>query len=338
MTRAIRAARGVSSARSASTRSLGTTIALARRHEVILWGRDAALVRVLGQDRENRRYLPGHRFPEGVRLTPEIGEALDAVELLLVATPVAALRESLGRLRGRAAATSLIWACKGLEAGSGAFPHDIVVAEAGSGAPRAVLSGPSFAVEVAAGLPTAVTLACADLAQARRLAAALTDSRLRLYASDDVLGVEVAGALKNVLAIASGICDGMGFGLNARAALITRGLAEIARLGIALGGRRETFMGLAGMGDVILTCTGDLSRNRQVGLALARGQPLAAVLRELGHVAEGVHTARAAALLARTHAIDMPISQAVAAVLFEGLAPGVAVQRLLAREAKAEFD
>ncbi|GAB4170179.1 MAG: NAD(P)H-dependent glycerol-3-phosphate dehydrogenase [Rhodocyclaceae bacterium] len=313
-------------------------IALARHHEIVLWARDAQLACALGREGENRRYLPGYRFPVQVRVTAAMDEALEAVELLLVATPVAGLRETLAQLRGRALPAGLIWACKGLDSAPGAFAHEIVRDELGDRVPGGVLSGPSFAAEVAAGLPAALTLACADLATARRLAGALTDRRLRLYASDDVIGVELAGALKNVLAIASGISDGLGFGLNARAALVTRGLAEIARLGLALGGRRETFMGLAGMGDVILTCTGDLSRNRRVGLALARGEPLPAVLGALGHVAEGVRTARAACELAQRHAIDMPISLAVASVLFEGLAPGLAVERLLARDAKAELD
>lgn len=310
-------------------------IALSRHHEVVLWGRDAALIDELRGTRENLRYLPGQRLPDPVRVTPVIDEALRAAELILICTPLAALRETVARLRGAAANVPVVWGCKGLD-GSGRLAHEIVATELGSERPAGVLSGPSFAAEVAAGLPTALTLACGDLAAARRLSAGLTDRRLRLYAGEDVIGVEVAGALKNVLAIAAGISDGLAFGLNARAALITRGLAEIARLGLALGGRRETFMGLAGMGDVILTCTGDLSRNRRVGLALGRGEPLADALAGLGHVAEGVPTAAAVRALAQRFAIDMPICAAVAAVLFEGLAPGAAVERLLRRDPTVE--
>jgi glycerol-3-phosphate dehydrogenase (NAD(P)+) len=206
----------------------------------------------------------------------------------------------------------------------------------GEGAPAAALSGPSFALEVARGLPTAVTLAAAKADFARNLARELHQRRLRVYFSDDLIGVEVGGAVKNVMAIATGISDGLGLGLNARAALVTRGLAEVARLGVALGGRVETFMGLAGAGDLILTCTGDLSRNRRVGLALGRGEKLGAILAGLGHVAEGVHTAREVDAIARAREIDMPISREVCAVLFEGRAPAEAVAQLLARDPKAE--
>ncbi len=312
------------------------TIALSRHHEVVLWGRDEALIDALRGTRENVRYLPGRRLPDPVRVTPVIGEAVRAAELILICTPLAALRETAARLRaGAPAKVPVVWGCKGLD-GAGRLAHEIVAAQLGGERPAGVLSGPSFADEVAAGLPTALTLALGDLAAARHLSGALTDQRLRLYAGEDVIGVEVAGALKNVLAIAAGISDGLAFGLNARAALITRGLAEIARLGLALGGRRETFMGLAGMGDVILTCTGDLSRNRRVGLALARGEPLADALAGLGHVAEGVPTAGAVRAAAQRFAIDMPICAAVAAVLFDGLAPVAAVERLLARDPTVE--
>jgi glycerol-3-phosphate dehydrogenase (NAD(P)+) len=239
-------------------------------------------------------------------------------------------------VRNAAVTRPVVWVCKGFEQSSGKLPHQVVAEELGEGAPAAALSGPSFALEVARGLPTAVTLAAGEADFARNLARELHQPRLRLYFTDDLVGVEVGGAVKNVMAIATGISDGLGLGLNARAALVTRGLAEVARLGVALGGRLETFMGLAGAGDLILTCTGDLSRNRRVGLALGRGAQLDAILAGLGHVAEGVHTAREVDAIARARAIDMPITREVCAVLFEGRAPAEAVAQLLARDPKAE--
>jgi glycerol-3-phosphate dehydrogenase (NAD(P)+) len=230
----------------------------------------------------------------------------------------------------------LVWVCKGFEESTGKLPHQVVAEVLGHDAPAAALSGPSFADEVARGLPAAVTLAARDAAFARDLARELHQRRLRLYFTDDLTGVEVGGAVKNVMAIATGISDGLGLGLNARAALITRGLAEVTRLGVALGGRQETFMGLAGAGDLILTCTGDLSRNRRVGLALGRGERLDAILAGLGHVAEGVHTAREVDRVAHGLGVEMPITREVCAVLFEGRAPAQAVEQLLARDPKAE--
>ena len=320
------------------TGAWGTALAmaLARHHDVSLWGRDAAFVEQLARERENRRYLPGHKLPSSLRITADIAEAALGSDLILVVTPVAGLRPTVARLRACACAAPVVWACKGLEAESGKLPHEVVAEVLGIDTPCGVLSGPSFAKEVALGLPTAVTLAAADLALAKRLVQGLTDSRLRLYANDDVIGVEIGGAVKNVLAIAAGISDGIGFGLNARAALITRGLAEIVRLGLALGGRRETFMGLAGIGDLILTCTGDLSRNRQVGLGLGQGKRLPDVLEGLGQVAEGVHTAMEVATLAVRLGVDMPITQAVKAVLFDGVPARTEVELLLARDPKVE--
>jgi glycerol-3-phosphate dehydrogenase (NAD(P)+) len=221
--------------------------------------------------------------------------------------------------------------CKGLEAGSGLLPHQ-VVAEVMGKAVCGVLTGPSFALEVARGLPTAITLVATDAAFAEAMAQSLHGGNLRIYANQDLVGAEVGGAVKNVLAIATGICDGLGLGLNARAALITRGLAEITRFGEALGARRETFMGLAGMGDLILTCTGDLSRNRRVGLLLAEGKALEDISRELGHVAEGVPAAREVARRATELGIDMPITRAVAAVLDGRITPRAAVEQLMARD------
>jgi glycerol-3-phosphate dehydrogenase (NAD(P)+) len=309
-------------------------IALARRHQVTLWVRDAAQAEAMRSVGENARYLPGCPLPETLRIEASFCATAGA-ELNIVATPLAGLRETVRRLRAVAPTIPLLWACKGLESGSQRLPHQIVAEELDGQTPRGVLTGPSFAEEVARGLPTAITLA-AEGAFAEATAQALHDGRLRIYASHDVIGAEVGGAVKNVMAIAAGIADGMGFGHNARAALITRGLAEIVRLGLALGGRRETFMGLAGVGDLILTCTGELSRNRRVGLALAKGQPLERILRELGHTAEGVSSAREVAILAGRMGIEMPITEAVCAVLYDGVPASRAVERLLNRDPKLE--
>ncbi len=311
-------------------------IAFARRHEIVLWARDATQADAMRATRENARYLPGSVFPEALRIEADFAAAAGASELNVIATPLLGLRPTLHQLRATAPATPVIWVCKGLEAGSQMLPHQIVAGELGEGVPCGALTGPSFAEEVAQGLPTAITLAAADGAFAEATAQALHNSRLRVYANHDVVGAEVAGAVKNVMAIAAGISDGMGFGLNARAALITRGLAEITRLGLALGGKRETFMGLAGMGDLILTCTGDLSRNRRVGLALAKGVALERILRDLGHTAEGVSSAREVAVLAARLNIEMPITQAVKGVLHDGVPASAAVEQLLGRDPKLE--
>lgn len=312
-------------------------IAFAARHEVTLWTRDAAVAADLLDHRENIRFLPGFRVPASIAVTTDFAAALRGADLLVLATPIAGLRSTAEAVRQLGANTPIVWVCKGFEAGTGLLPHQVVksVLE-GSGAVYGALSGPSFAEEVAAGRPTAVALAANAPAFARRMARELHNGYLRVYANDDLVGVEVGGAIKNVLAIATGVCDGLGLGLNARAALITRGLAEIARLGLALGARRDTFMGLAGMGDLILTCTGDLSRNRRVGLGLAQNKSLAQILDELGHVAEGVYTAREVDRLARRLEIDMPISTAVAAVLEGRMSAAQAVEGLMARDPKEE--
>lgn len=313
----------------------GTALAaaLAPRHHVALWARDAEQAKAIAATRRNLRYLPEIALPDRLQVGSELAEAISTAELLIAATPVAGLRDLLGRLRG--GKVPLLWLCKGFERESAALPHEIVAA-CGITAPSGALSGPSFALEVAQGLPCALTLASADAGFAAGTAALLHGGRLRVYHSDDLVGVEIGGAVKNVLAIAVGICDGLGLGQNARAALITRGLAELARLGVALGGRAETVMGLTGAGDLILTATGDLSRNRRVGLELARGKPLATIVAELGHVAEGVHSARATLARAANGGVDMPITAAVDAVLEGRLAPARAVELLLARDAKAE--
>ncbi|HEY3073928.1 MAG TPA: NAD(P)H-dependent glycerol-3-phosphate dehydrogenase [Burkholderiales bacterium] len=313
----------------------GTAIScvLAARLEVTLWARDAAQAATIGTSRRNDRYLPGFELPSTVKVSADLAEATQGARLVLAATPVAGLRDLLGQLAG---AVPLVWLCKGFEEGSGELPHQIAAAVLGKGARCGALSGPSFAEEVARGLPCALTLASRDAAFAREAAALLHGGRMRVYYSSDLVGVEIGGAVKNVMAIAAGISDGLGLGLNARAALITRGLAEIARLGTALGGQPETFMGLAGAGDLILTATGDLSRNRRVGLELARGRSLKDVVANLGHVAEGVHSAREAAKLAASRGVEMPVTEAVSAVLEGRLAPAAAVERLLARESKME--
>ena len=314
----------------------GTAIAavLAPRLSVSLWARDPAAAQVMALTRRNERYLPDVELPATLTVTADLSAATRAARLVLLATPVAGLRELLGRLRS---APPLVWLCKGFEEGSGMLPHQIVEELLGREARCGALSGPSFAAEVARGLPCALTLASRDAAFAREAAALLHGGRMRVYYSADVVGVEIGGAVKNVMAIAAGICDGLALGLNARAALVTRGLAEIARLGAALGGTADTFFGLAGAGDLILTATGDLSRNRRVGLELARGRPLGEILDALGHVAEGVRSAREITRLAAARGVEMPVSDAVNAVLEGRLAPAAAVERLLARDAKREL-
>lgn len=310
-------------------------IALSARHEVTLWARDPAQARALDGSRCNARYLPEVALPEQVRVTGSLQRALEGAALALVVTPTTGLRETLTALRRARPGLPVVWACKGFERSSARLPHEIAAEELGK-VRCGALSGPSFALEVAQGLPTALTLASRDAEFARAIARELHQPTLRVYFSTDLTGVEVAGAAKNVMAVATGICDGLGLGLNARAALITRGLAEIIRLGVALGGRPETFMGLAGAGDLILTCTGDLSRNRRVGLLLAQGRRIEDILLGLGHVAEGVFSAQEVQRIADSRGIDMPITRAVCDVLYRGVPAEEAVQSLLARDPKEE--
>lgn len=312
------------------------SISFAVRHRVTLWGRDPAQMARLAQERSNQRYLPGALFPPGLQLQADLPNALGAAQLIIVAVPVAALRHTLQAVRPHAPHVPILWACKGFERSSGFLPHQVVQEVLGTTRPCGALSGPSFAEEVAAGQPAALTLAAWQPTFARETAQHLHGQRLRIYSSTDVVGVEMAGALKNVIAIASGLCDGLSLGLNARAALITRGLAEMARLGVALGGRPETFMGLSGLGDLILTCTGALSRNYRVGLQLASGRPLEQIMQELGHVAEGVSSAGAALQLAQRHQVEMPITAAVQQVLSGCWRPEQAAEMLLARESRPE--
>ncbi len=314
----------------------GTALAISfsGRHAVSLWGRNVSHMESLRQDGCNQRYLPGVNFPASLKIAPQLIDALSNVELILIATSTVGLAETLNLVRD--APAPVLWACKGFDKATGMLPHEIVAGQLPPDTPFGALSGPSFAMEVARGLPCALTLAANDFAFAQHMATELNGPALRIYSSDDLIGVELGGALKNVMAIASGICDGMRLGMNARAALITRGLAEMVRLGMAMGGKAETFMGLTGLGDLVLTATGDLSRNRAVGMGLAEGKSLEALLSALGHVAEGVNSAQTALRLARIHHVDMPITEAVNAVLFESANPHVTVKRLLSREARAE--
>ena len=319
-------------------------IALAARHDVLLWGRNPQQMAATDAARDNLAYLPGHPLPPALRVSADFEAAIAHVAsgreedgpLLILACPVAGLRPLLEQLRGRAI-PNVVWLCKGFEAGTGLLPHQVVAQVLGDSVPGAALSGPSFAQEVARGLPCALTVASSSAELRERVVAAAHGDNLRVYSHDDLVGVEVGGAVKNVMAIATGAADGLGLGLNARAALITRGLAEITRLGLALGAQPGTFMGLSGMGDLILTCTGDLSRNRRVGLALAEGKALDTIVAELGHVAEGVPCAKAVRELARRMGVDMPITEAVASVLFDGVDAAQMAAQLLARDPRVEL-
>lgn len=324
----------------------GTALAVAwatreSPHAVSLWSRDDGHADAMRRARRNP-LLPEIELPAAIEPQEDFGRAIENADLAVVATPVAGLRATARVLAAQAPNLPIVWVCKGFEAGSGMLPHQVVGQEIDApgtdrGARCGTLSGPSFALEVARRQPTAVTFAARDAVWAESIARELHTARLRVYAHDDLVGAEVGGAVKNVLAIATGISDGLQLGYNARAALMTRGLAEIARLGVAMGARQETFMGLAGIGDLMLTCTGDLSRNRRVGLGLAEGKPLARILDELGHVAEGVSTAREVVGLAARHRVEMPIAQAVAAVLDGRLAARDGVEQLLSRSPRPEF-
>lgn len=316
----------------------GTALAmlLSASHRVTLWTRNPAHCAALSSERENRRYLSGFTLPDAIIVTSDLTAALDGCELAVIATTVAGLRP-VARAVAAERQVPVVWLCKGFETGTGKLPHEVCAEELPDACPRAVLSGPSFAREVAQGLPAAVTLASDDAAFAENTARALHSPLFRVYCGTDVIGVEVCGAVKNVMAIAAGVADELKLGLNARAALITRGLAEITRLGTRLGGRPETFMGLSGAGDLILTCTGDLSRNRTVGMKLAQGESLDQIFAALGHAAEGVATAREVDALARRLDIDMPITRAVCSVLYESVNARTAVRELLEREPKAEY-
>lgn len=317
----------------------GTALAvsLVRRHRVTLWARNARQIADMRASGINRLYLPDTPLPPALHLEHDFNAALNGAELLVLAVPISALRDTLGKIAQLPAPVAVVWLCKGFEENTALLAHQIAAEVLPVTFPRAVLSGPSFAQEVAQSLPTALVLASGDMEFARQAAQHLHNPRLRIYTSSDVVGVEVGGAVKNVLAIAAGISDGMGFGYNTRAALLTRGLSEMTRLGIRLGGRAETLGGLSGVGDLILTCTGDLSRNRKVGMLLAKKLTLPHILRELGHVAEGVYTVRAVHQLVRQLGVDMPICEAVYRILYEQADAAQVVEELLSRVPDAEF-
>ena len=314
----------------------GTALAISfsDKHAVSLWGRDAVQLDALERERVNHRYLPNAAFPVSLNIAPQWARALSNADLIVIATSTGGLADTLNL--AKAFRAPILWVCKGFDRATGKLPHETVAEFMPPGTRFGALSGPSFAIEVARGLPCALTLAANDFAFAQSMAAELNGPALRIYSSDDLIGVELGGALKNVMAIAAGICDGMQLGMNARAALITRGLAEMVRLGVAMGGKAETFMGLTGLGDLVLTATGDLSRNRAVGIKLAEGKTLDIILAELGHVAEGVNSAQTALKRAQAHQVEMPITAAVNAVLFENANPRETVKRLLSREARTE--
>ena len=326
--------------------SWGTALAalIARHgHPTTLWGRDAAMVEAIASRRENSRYLPGIALPESLRATSSMAAALAGADLVLVVVPSHAFTQTLQALAPlRPAHAGVAWATKGFEPGSGRFLHEVagdILGNSGlaDDVPLAVVTGPSFAKEVAAGLPTALTVHSDDPRFCQQVADVLHGPAFRAYTGDDMRGAELGGAMKNVLAVATGVADGMGLGLNARAGLITRGLNEMLRLNIAIGGRPETLMGLAGLGDLVLTSTGDLSRNRRLGLALGRGQSLADAVREIGQVVESIQTADEVMRQADAHGVELPISSNVRDVLHGDITPAEGLRRLMAREQKAEY-
>ena len=314
------------------------SVNVAARQPTLLWTRDAGQCAAMRAARRNDRYLPGVALPPGLIVSDDFDAALAHARsgLLIVATPMAALAAMLARLPAPTRECGVLWLCKGFEQASGRLGHEVARAMRPEDDRVGVLSGPSFAAEVARGQATALVVASRDAALCAATVEALHGDALRIYTSDDVVGVEVGGAVKNVLAIAVGICDGLAAGHNARAALITRGLAEITRLGVALGARGETFMGLSGLGDLVLTATGDLSRNRQVGLMLARGLAVAQILQQLGHVAEGVLCAETVLQRATDLGVEMPITGAVVQVLQGRLTAEQALAALMGRSARAE--
>jgi glycerol-3-phosphate dehydrogenase (NAD(P)+) len=320
--------------------SWGTALAclLARNgHPVTFWGHDAARLAVLERNRENARYLPGVRFPDNLHAQADLGAVARSHARLLVVVPSHAFRATLAQLAPNVQRDAILaWATKGLEPGSGKLLSEVVREVLNERVAPGVISGPTFAREVAMGLPTAFTVASPRREVAEQIAGWFRNERVRVYTSDDMAGVQLGGSIKNVIAIAAGVSDGLGFGANARAALVTRGLAELTRLGVALGGRKETFIGLAGAGDLILTCTDNTSRNRRLGVALGQGKRLNDALAEIGQEVEGVATARELYQLARRQHIEMPITEQVYRVLHEGVAPAQAVEALLKREPRAE--
>jgi glycerol-3-phosphate dehydrogenase (NAD(P)+) len=320
--------------------SWGTALAvhLARTgHRTILWGIETDELVAMTRDRVNARYLPGVKLPDRVEIEHDFGRAVGEADQLLVVVPSHAFREVLERMKPLLVAGQRVaWATKGFELATGKLPHEVAAEVLGPSVPTAVLSGPTFAREVGAGLPSAMTVASGDADYAMQLARGISGENFRAYASGDMTGVEVGGAVKNVLAIGAGISDGLGFGANTRVAMITRGLAEMMRLGVALGADRETFMGLAGLGDLVLTCTDDQSRNRRCGLLLAAGKTPAQAQAEIGQVVEGVLAARAVHAVSQRVGVEMPICEQIYQVLYEGAPAKVAVHALMGRTIKTE--
>lgn len=321
--------------------SWGTALAtLIVRHgqRAVLWGRDAPVVEAIDRRQENTHYLPGIALPAELRAVTDLSAAVEDADWILVAVPSHAFTETLHALAPlRPARAGVAWATKGFEPGSGRFLHEVAEDVLGAGVALAVVTGPSFAKEVAQGLPTALTVHGNDAGFSQRVADALHGPAFRAYTGQDMVGAELGGAMKNVLAVATGVADGMQLGLNARAGLITRGLNEMLRLASAIGAKPETLMGLAGLGDLVLTCTGDLSRNRRLGMALGRGQSLRDAVREIGQVVESVQTADEVMRLGERYGVELPISAAVQAVLHGQLTPAEGLRQLLAREQKAEY-
>ena len=321
--------------------SWGTALAIqfARTgRRTLLWGREEDEPEKLQAARENERYLPGARFPDALRVEGDLARVLEEAPLVVVAVPSHAFRAVLRQIKPLLRPDArLAWATKGFELETGKLPHQVAGEILGEDTAMAVLSGPTFAREVGQGLPTAMTVAANDPEYARQLAESLSGEHFRAYTSSDIVGVEVGGAVKNVLAIGAGISDGLGFGANTRVALITRGLVEMTRLGVALGAQPATFMGLAGMGDLVLTCTDDQSRNRRMGLALAAGKTVEQAQQEIQQVVEGVLAARAVHRVAGDAAVEMPICEQLYRILYEGADPQAAVVALMKRELKSEF-
>ena len=321
--------------------SWGTALAslVARHgHPTVLWGRDEAVIAAIDAQHENPRYLPGLPLPENLRATTDLAAAVAGAAWVLVVVPSHAFAQTVRKLAPLLpAGVGVAWATKGFEPGSGRFLHEVAAETFGPGVPLAVVTGPSFAKEVTQGLPTAVTVHGDDADFSQRVADAMHGPSFRAYTGDDMVGAELGGAMKNVLAVATGVADGMGLGLNARAGLITRGLNEMLRLAAAIGGRPETLMGLAGLGDLVLTSTGDLSRNRRLGLALGRGKGIEEAVAEIGQVVESIQTADEVMRQAERHGIELPISNAVRAVLHGELTPADGLKQLMARDQKPEY-
>lgn len=320
--------------------SWGTALAIqAARNgcQTILWGHNPKHIATLEQQRQNEHYLPKFAFPEKLFLTSNLETAADFSDLLLLSVPSHAFKETLIKIKPYLPEDiQITWATKGFNPEDGSLLHQTVEKTLSPNTPTAILSGPTFAREVAADLPTAITLASCNQELANKLSNVLHSQRFRIYTSNDIIGVQVGGAVKNVLAIAAGIADGLGFGANTRSALITRGLQEIMRLGLALGGKQETLMGLSGLGDLLLTCTDNQSRNRRFGLALGQGKTRSEIIKGINQEIEGISAARETFMLAQKHHIDMPITEQTYNVLYEGLSPLTAVQNLLLRKQKAE--